>query len=130
MTDIIEFSQEDQETISLVPPGYRVELVMASYMKRVLTVDDIDVHERLWFLEALNGMINTYLTESMLATIAPMDDVGLSFYAEAAKLGRPGHNGFRTAFKLIEDVFEKFIAANPSLLTAIRMRRLLRSAPS
>jgi hypothetical protein len=111
----------DDETLDF-PAGHRDVLVMISVAKRALTAE-MPPQLRLRFLQWLDFSQKPYahdsrFTPEIIAAIGPMCDKGDELFSETMKLG--WMECFRTISR--DDVFGVFVALNPSLLTAIRMR--------
>lgn len=115
----------DELMIVSTPVGHRVSMIFVAYLKRVLTTETLSTRERLALLEWLDGFVDQFFTETLLATIAPMSDVEYQMFAAAMELGRDGEGGYRAVFDLLGrlGVFEKFAAANPSLQLAVNLKR-------
>jgi hypothetical protein len=116
----IDAMSPDEKLILYSPVGNRYTLVLISEAKRALTAE-LPVELRLRFLEFLDSLPDVWPAE-IIASIAPMCDAAAEIMHEARKLGP------QKAFdKCAEwDVFNAFVALNPSLLEALRMRENMR----
>jgi hypothetical protein len=110
----------DQNLIVHTPVGHRYTLVVISELKRMLA-SEIPTKHHLRFLEFLDDHSDVWPPE-IIASIEPMSDAGAEIVREARKLGAS-----KALDKCAEwDVFNAFIALNPSLLEALRMRENMR----
>jgi len=106
---------DDEDLVASTPPGYRYTLVVLSEAKRAL-LSDLPSEHRLKILEHLDRRTDTFTAEA-IAQIEPMCDEAHEIFQEAQKLG---------ASKALDvfarwEVFNAFVALNPTLLTAIKM---------
>jgi hypothetical protein len=108
---------DDETAIVHTPVGHRYMLVVISEAKRMLLMD-LPAEHRLKFLEHLDRRTDTF-TADVIAQIQPMCDEAYEMVKEARKLG-PGKS---LDILARWEVFNAFVALNPSLLTAIKMRR-------
>jgi hypothetical protein len=109
---------EDENAIVHCAVGHRWTLVVISETKRLLSMN-LPAEHRLRFLEFLDGCTDNFLTVEAISLIEPICDEGYGMLRETRKLG---------AGKSLDviarwEVFNAFIALNPSLLTAIKMPR-------
>jgi hypothetical protein len=109
---------DDETAIVHVPTGHRYTLVIISETKRWLA-HELSAAHRLRFLEFLDRCTDNVLTAEAIASVEPMCDEAYEMVKEARKLG---------ADKALDvfarwDVFNAFIALNPSILIAIKMPR-------
>jgi hypothetical protein len=107
---------EDESAIVHTPDGHKYTLVFVSLVKRLL-VDEMEPAYRLRFLEWLDKCADTWLRPDMVAVIEPMCADGYEMVREAQKLG---------AGKMFDvfarwEVFNAFVALNPSILAAIKL---------
>jgi hypothetical protein len=107
---------DDESAIVHTPIGHRWTLVVISETKRML-LGNVPTEHRLRFLEFLDHCTDTFLTAEVVAGVEPMCDEAYEMVKEARKLG---------AGKALDvfakwEVFNAFIALNPSILTAIKM---------
>jgi hypothetical protein len=107
---------DDESAIVHTPVGHRWTLVVISEIKRML-LGNIPTEHRLRFLEFLDRCTDTFLTAEAAAGIEPMCDEAYEMVKEARKLG---------AGKALDvfakwEVFNAFIALNPSMLAALKM---------
>jgi hypothetical protein len=129
MTDkqIGEFSNEDRgawiaslnedETIILhTPIGYRYVLVSIAEVKWFLK-ETIPAEYRLKFLEFIDSHADMFTPEA-IALLDPMNDEGREMLKEARKLGKKWLDVVARW-----EVFNAFIALNPSMMTALKMPR-------
>jgi hypothetical protein len=107
---------EDENAILYTPVGHRYSLVLISEAKRWLA-HELSAEHRLKFLEFLDRCTGTF-TADMIAQVEPMSDEAYEMVKEARKLG-PGKSLDVLASW---EVFNAFVALNPSLLTAIKMK--------
>jgi hypothetical protein len=114
----IEAMNDDEKAILYCPVGHRWTLVVISEAKRFLSMD-ISAEHRLRFLEFLDGCAGNFLTAQAISIIEPMCDEAFEMVKEARKLGA------KKALDIFArwEVFNAFIALNPSLLTSIKMPR-------
>jgi hypothetical protein len=112
----IDAMSEDEKAILCTPVGHRYTLVYISLVKRLLAAE-LSPAYRIRFLEWLDRCGDSWLTPDKIATVAPMDDNGYEMLCEATKLGA------KKALDTVAtcDVFNAFVALNPTLLTAIKM---------
>jgi hypothetical protein len=116
---------DDESAIVHTPIGYRYTFVIISEAKRLLA-HELPTADRLRFLEFLDSCADKSLTTEAIAAIEPMCDEAYEMVKEARKLG---------AGKALDvfarwEVFNAFVALNPSLLTAIKMPRSYNSRRS
>jgi hypothetical protein len=113
--------QQMAEQMALVPAGYKFEMLVISYIKRVLQTCEMKAHERLRFLEGLNTFTDSYLGPEVLAMIEPMSDIECEMVHEARSLNREGDKLGSASFDILtsREVFGHFVKLNPSLLAAI-----------
>jgi hypothetical protein len=116
---------DDENAIVHCPVGHRYTLVIISEAKRLLA-HELHTADRLRFLEFLDSCADKSLTTEAIAAIEPMSDEAHEMVKEARKLG---------ASKALDvfarwEVFNAFVALNPSLLTAIKMPRNYNSTRS
>jgi hypothetical protein len=114
----IESMTDDEKAILYCPVGHRYTLVFVSLVKRLLAAE-MEPAYRLRFLEWLDKCAANWLTPETIAALHPMCDDGYEMVREAQKLG---------ASKMFDvfarwEVFNAFVALNPSILTAIEMPR-------
>jgi hypothetical protein len=107
---------DDETAIAHTPAGHRWTLVVISETKRLLLMDLSAAH-RLRFLEFLDHCTGTFLTAEAVSIIDPMCDEAYEMVEEARRLG---------AAKALDvfarwEVFNAFVALNPSLLSAIKI---------
>lgn len=103
----------DHEIVMRTPPGYRYTLVAIAIVKWFLS-HDIPAEFRLKFLEFLDHAKE--FTPEAIAAVDPMPAAGRELYKEITKLGRKWPDVAARC-----DVFDAFIAINPSIVTALRM---------
>jgi hypothetical protein len=113
---------DDETAIVHSAVGNRYTLVFVSLVKRLLAAE-MEPAYRLRFLEWLDKCADNWLTPEAIAAVDPMCDDGFEMVHEARKLG---------AGKMFDvfarwEVFNAFVALNPSLLTAIKMPRAVPS---
>ena len=106
----------DESAIVHTPVGHRYTIVIISEIKRRL-LQPLSAAHRLRFLEFLDSHIDLVLTAEAIAAVEPMCDEALEMVEEARKLG---------AAKALDvfarwEIFNAFVALNPSILTAIKM---------
>jgi hypothetical protein len=112
-------SLNDDETVIVhCDVGHKYTIIFISIVKMLLA-DEMSSAHRLKFLEWLDKCGDQWLTADMVAVIEPMCADGYEIVREAQKLG---------AGKMFDvfarwEVFNAFIALNPSILTAIKMSR-------
>jgi hypothetical protein len=111
----IEAMNDDEKAILHCPVGHRYTLVMISEAKRMLLMD-LSAEHRLRFLEFLDRCTDIFAADA-IAQIKPMCDEAYEMVKEARKLGA------RKALDVLArcEVFNAFVALNPSLLAAIKM---------
>jgi len=107
---------DDESVIVHVPVGHRYTIVIISEIKRML-LHDLSAAHRLRFLEFLDSHTDMVLTAEAIAAVEPMCDEAFELVKEARKLG---------AAKALDvfarwEVFNAFVALNPSLLSAIKL---------
>jgi hypothetical protein len=109
---------EDETAVLHCSDGNRYTLVFVSLLKRLLA-DEMEPSYRFRFLSWLDKCGDNWLTPEKIAAVHPMCDDGHDMFCEAKKLG-PGK-----MFDVFArwEVFNAFVALNPSLLTAIKMPR-------
>jgi len=108
----------DADIITHVTPGARYTIVAISVTKWYLS-KDIPAEFRLQFLEFLDRQTKDLFTPEAIAAVDPMPADGRELYKETTKLGRRWPDTVAR-----RDVFDAFVAINPSILTALRMPRL------
>jgi hypothetical protein len=106
----------DESAIVHTPVGHRYTLVIISELKRIL-LQPLAAEHRLRFLEFLDSQTDHFLTAEAIAAVKPMCDEAYEMVKEARKLG---------AAKSLDvfarwEVFNAFVALNPSILAAIKM---------
>jgi hypothetical protein len=106
----------DEDAIAHTPVGHRYSLVLISETKRFLE-HELSAAHRLKFLEFLDSCTDNFLKAEAIALVEPMCDEAYQMVKEARKLG---------AAKALDvfarwEIFNAFVALNPSLLTAIKM---------
>ncbi len=124
---------EDEREICYSPPGFRYTLIIASFLKYMLTRISMTTEERVKHLERLNGLVDDSvvgLTEEGLAAIQVPCDTSIEIISAAMDVDRSDKPPFRESFKLLTswEVFNHLVALNPSLLAAIKLRRYRSSA--
>lgn len=109
-----------EATITCVPAGWRYTLILISHAKRTLTYKNCPADVRAKTLEHFENwsLEGEWLSPEMIAIIDPMPDAGEEIIDEAIKLGWP--KAFDVFAKL--DVFDTFIAINPSIQQALNWR--------
>jgi hypothetical protein len=114
---------EDENAIVHTPVGHRYTLVIISETKRLLAMN-LSAEHRLRFLEFLDNCTDNVLTAETISIIEPMSDEAYEMVKEARKLGT------KKALDVLArwEVFNAFIALNPSILTAIKMQPPYRRA--
>jgi hypothetical protein len=108
---------EGESAIVHCPVGHRYTLVLISETRRLLSTN-LSAEYRLRFLEFLDRCTDNFLTPEAIALVEPICNEAYEMVKEARKLG---------ASKALDvfarwEVFSAFVALNPSLLTAIKMR--------
>jgi hypothetical protein len=116
---------DDENAIVHTAIGHRYTFVIISEAKRLLA-HELPTADRLRFLEFLDRCADKFLTTEAIAAIEPMCDEAHEMVREARKLG---------ASKALDvfarwEIFNAFVALNPSLLTAITMPRNYNSTRS
>jgi hypothetical protein len=128
---MIVLSPADEETIRLIPPGYKHSMLVAALTKRVLLTGKMTAADRLDFLEKLNSLVDGDFTTEMLELIEPMSDVECRMVAEAMTLDIDNKRSAASYDVLTrEDVFHHFVRLNPSLLAAIKFRETRSQRPA
>jgi hypothetical protein len=112
----IESLSEDESAILYCSIGHRYTLVFVALVKHMLAMD-IPPNYRLEYLGWLDRRDEAWLSPQIIAAIEPMCEDGYELLREAMKLGHK--KGFDTIASW--EVFNAFVALNPSLLTAIKM---------
>ena len=105
----------DEDLIVHCPTGHRYTLVFVSIVKMLL-VEDMPPAYRLRFLEWLDKCGDQWLSADAIAAVQPMCADGYEMVKEAQKLGAKALDVYARW-----EVFNAFIALNPSLLTAIKL---------
>jgi hypothetical protein len=114
---------DEEKMVAHVPPGYQHLLLVIAYIKRVLVVCEMKAGERLYHLEWLNKQTdNNYISPEMLAIIEPMSDAEMAMMHEARSLDQKGSDA--KSFEILTrwKVLNSFLALNPSILAAIKLR--------
>jgi len=113
----------EENTLVMIPDGYKFSMLIIAYFKHVLVSDSMSDAERLWTLEAINSMIDSYLSQEMVARIDPMSDTEARMFGEAASADR-GSKGCKASYKILTEhkTFKLFVDRNEGLRQAIRMR--------
>ena len=114
---------EEENTVLHFPTGHRHTLLFIAYVKHILVNVEMKAGQRLQFLEWINGQTCTSITPEMLEMIEPMSDTEMKMMHEARSLNRKDDPGGSVSFEVLtsKEVFEDFLALNPSLLAAITL---------
>jgi hypothetical protein len=98
----------------MIAIGHRYTAVIISHAKRMLTFEDCPAEFRLQVLQYFDKWVDTHLTAERIALIEPMCAEGETLFNEVRKVGYP------KVFDVLArpDVFNAFVALNPSLLGA------------
>lgn len=120
---------DEERMIVDVPRGYMHHMLAIALGKRILADDDLRLGDRLYVLEMINALTDSYISPEMLAAIQPMSDTELTIFREAKSLDADGEKLGQASFKVLTSwkVFNYFLALNPSLLVAIKMRKAVSS---
>jgi hypothetical protein len=111
---------EEENAVLHFPTGYRHTLLFIAYVKHILVNVEMKAGQRLLFLEWINGQTCQVITPEMLEMIQPMSDTEMKMMYEAQSLSRKDDLGGLASFRILTgEVFEDFLALNPSLLVAI-----------
>jgi hypothetical protein len=113
---------DQEKMVANVPPGYQHLLLVIAYIKRVLVICEMKAGERLHHLEWLNKQTDNYVSPEMLAIIEPMSDAEMAMMHEARSLDQKGSDAKSFAILTRWKVFHSFLALNPSILAAIKLR--------
>lgn len=110
-------SLNDEENLIVhCPTDHRYTLIFVSIVKRAL-VGEMSSAYRIRFLEWLKKCGDRWLSPDMVAAVEPMCDEGYEIVREAMKLGSGKYLDVFASW----EVFNAFIALNPSILTAVKM---------
>jgi hypothetical protein len=114
----LDSMNEDETAIVGCAVARRFTLVFISLVKNLLA-GELPTEYRLKFLQWLDRRNEPWESPQVIAAIEPMCDDGYQLLREAMKLGA------KKGFDVIAswEVFNAFVALNPSLLTAIKMGR-------
>jgi hypothetical protein len=115
---------DDETAIVHTPVGHRYTLVIISEAKRMCLMD-LSAEHRLRFLEFLDRCTDIFAADA-IAQIKPMCDEAYEMVKEARKLG-PGKS---LAVLARLEIFNAFVALNPSILTAIEIPRRYHNSKS
>jgi hypothetical protein len=113
----IDSLSEDESAILHCSIGHRYTFVFISLVKQLLADEDLPAHYRLKYLEWLDRRNEPWESPQIISAIEPICDEGYQLLREAMKLGPK--KGFDTIASW--EVFNAFVALNPSLLRAIKM---------
>jgi hypothetical protein len=113
---------DEEKMVAYVPTGYQHLLLVIAYIKRALVLCEMKAGERLHHLEWLNKQTDNYISPEMLAIIEPMSDAEIAMMHEARSLDQ--NESDSKSFEILTNwkVFNSFLALNPSILAAIRLR--------
>jgi len=111
----------DENAIVYTPDGHRWALVVISEIKRLLSMN-LSAEHRLRFLEFLDNCTDNFLTAESISIIEPICDEAYEMLKETRKLGAKKSLDVLAHW----EVFNAFVALNPSILTAIKMRAQMR----
>lgn len=121
----------DESAVVYTSAGHRHSLILIAMIKRALLTDGITPVQQLEFLEHLHGQADTYITPQMIAMVQPLGDTEYAIYREAASLddgldtpaARVAHGA---SFDVLTRprVFWHFCTLNPSILAAVKTRRV------
>jgi hypothetical protein len=109
---------DDESAIVHTPVGHRWTLVVISETKRLLSMN-LSAEHRLRFLEFLDNCTDNFLTAESISIITPMCDQAYEMLKETRKLGAKKSLDVLARW----EVFNAFVALNPSILTAIKTPR-------
>jgi hypothetical protein len=112
----IDSLNEDESEVLHCPVAHRYTLVFVSLVQQLLA-QDLPAYYRLKYLQWLDQRDQSWLSREIIAAIDPMCDDGYGLLRETMKLGPK--KGFDTIASW--EVFNAFVALNPSLLTSIKM---------
>jgi hypothetical protein len=112
----IDSLNEDESAILHCPIGRRYTFVFISLVKQLLADKDLPPDYRLKYLEWLDRRDEPWESPQIISAIEPMCDDGYLLLRETMKLGPK--KGFDTIASW--EVFNTFVALNPSILTAIK----------
>jgi hypothetical protein len=113
---------DEEKMVAYVPCGYQHLLLIIAYVKRTLVLCEMKAGERLHMLEWLNKQTDNYILPEMLAVIEPMSDAEMAMMHEARSLDQEGSDSKSFEILTSQKVFNSFLALNPSILAAIRLR--------
>lgn len=117
-------TDDDEQVLASVPPGYWYSLVLAAWAKRVLSSRDLSVGERLAMLEGLGNCVHGSLTPAVLAAVAPVGETVRQIIEEALRLDIDANSeSGELSFQVLTrpDVFANLLRLEPSLFDAIRL---------
>ena len=117
----IDSLKEDERAILHCPVGHRYTFVFISYVKHLLA-GDLPMDYRLKFLQWLDDRNERWERPEIIAAIEPMCEDGYQLLRETMKLGSKKSLDVIASW----EVFNAFVALNPSLLTAIKMNHFPR----
>lgn len=109
---------EDEALLAHTPPGYWVDLVMISQVKRLLQLE-MAPDLRLRFLENLDGSVHGLLTLEAMQTVAPACDTAMAILDEMKGLTIDD----RCRLLRRWNVIATFCNLNPSNIEAIKLLR-------
>jgi hypothetical protein len=121
----------DESFVVHTTAGYLMSYLMAAATKRWLSSESLKPADRLFMLEKMHAMTDTYFTLEMLTTIQPMGDVEYQIMNEAWSLDPPDEKARGNAsFEVLTSprVFWHFVTLNPSLLAAIKIQKRNRAS--
>jgi len=114
---------QEENAVLHFPDGYRHTLLFIAYVKHILVNLEMKAGQRLQFLEWINGQTSQVIAAEMLEMIQPMSDTEMKMMHEARSLNRKDDPAGSASFDVLtsEEVFDDFLALNPSLLAAIML---------
>jgi hypothetical protein len=113
---------EEEAAVIHFPFGHRFTLLFIAYVKHILVNVDMKAAQRLQFLEWINEQTCMVIQREMLEMIQPMSCTEMKMMHEAGSLDRKDDPAGSASFKVLTgEVFEDFLALNPSLLAAIML---------
>lgn len=112
----IDSLNEDETAILHCAIGHRYTLVFISLVKHLLA-QDLPTDYRLKYLQWLDRRNERWEQPHIIAMIEPMCEDGYQLLRETVKLGPKKYFDVIASW----EVFNAFVALNPSLLSAIKM---------
>jgi hypothetical protein len=114
---------EEEDAVTMFPLGYRFTLLWVSYIKHALVNLKMTAGYRLRFLEYIDDAVCLSVSREMVELVQPMSETEIQMIHVARSLDRKDDPAGSASFKVLTspEVFNDFLALNPSLLAAIML---------